>query len=153
MLVFSVVFAAVVSGYFFLLSSRTAKPDISPGTGIVSIGDLTIPVVLADTPALRERGLSGRASLSQDSGMLFVMDSSDVHAIWMKDMRFPIDIIWIDEFLRIVTITADASPNSYPTVFYPSSPAKYILEVNTGFAREHGISVGDRVSFENALSN
>lgn len=139
--------ALILLGAAFTLRHGESSLDTEK-TGMVIIRDLGIPVVVADTPVLQEQGLSGRKILSQDSGMFFVMETSALHGFWMKDMLFPIDIIWIDESLHVVSIIANAAPESYPSVFYPSSPAKYVLEVNAGFARMHGISAGDAILFE-----
>ncbi len=113
----------------------------------IHIGSLTIPVTVVNTPELRERGLSGLRALPVGTGMLFDMESIGNHGIWMKEMLFSIDILWIDELNRINTIIAHAGPDSYPRIFYPSSPALYVLEVNAGFAEEQKIKIGDRVSF------
>jgi len=138
----------IVAGYvLFTLSSQPAS-GVVDRMGTVSIGRLTIPVIIADTPELRTRGLSGRSALPQDSGMFFDMKSDGNHGIWMKEMHFPIDIIWIDRSLRIVTIEANAAPDSYPKVFYPRSLARYVLEVRAGFAVEHGITLGDQVAIK-----
>ncbi len=61
----------------------------------------------------------------------------------MKDMKFPIDVIWLDENYRVVNIVKDARPDSFPEVFKSEAPAKYILEVNAGFANRNSIKVGD----------
>ena len=80
--------------------------------------------------------------------MLFAFGSSDRHGIWMKDMRFPIDIFWLDEYGQIVFIKKDAQPDSYPEVFLPNSPAKFVLEVTAGFAEENSLKIGDKISFK-----
>lgn len=64
----------------------------------------------------------------------------------MKDMKFPVDVIWLDKNYRVVDIVKDARPDSFPKVFEPSASAKYILEVNSGFAKRNGIEAGDDLS-------
>ena len=71
--------------------------------------------------------------------MLFVLDTPSIQGVWMKDMEFSIDIIWIDENKKIITIARDVAPVTYPQVFYPTELAKYILEVPAGFAATHGV--------------
>lgn len=100
-------------------------------------------VLVADTPALRERGLSGMSRLDAD-GMLFIFDQPD-NGLWMKDMVFPLDIIWISPDLQVVDITEDATPESYPHLFHSQHPAQFAVEVPAGFVRQHHISIGDRV--------
>lgn len=112
----------------------------------VVIGTTTIVVEIEDTPAAREQGLSGRVSLADGSGMLFVFEQPGTYGFWMKDMNFALDMIYADASGRIVTIVRDATPESYkqnpPQVFYPSSPALYVLEVPAGFADSHTIVEG-----------
>ena len=85
----------------------------------------------------------GKFFLSDEKGMLFIFDDMGYPAIWMKDMLFPIDIAWLDSDFRIVDIAADVSPQTYPTVFRPELPAKYVLEVNAGFFASRGVKEGD----------
>ncbi len=102
---------------------------------------------IADTPALQERGLSGRASLGARSGMLFVFQTPGMYSFWMKDMDFPIDMIWIGADKRVVKIDEGASPSSYPNTFRPTADVQYVLEVNSGFARKLGIVTGTKLVF------
>lgn len=98
----------------------------------IKIDGITFNVLVADTKEERSKGLSGRAGLDARQGMLFVFPENDQHGIWMKDMKFPIDIIWISENLRIVDIKRDASPDSYPESFTNVRPARYVLELSAG---------------------
>ncbi len=77
--------------------------------------------------------------------MLFVFDKPDIYSFWMKDMLFPIDMIWISEDGKVVYIERDARPESYPNSFIPDAPAKYVLEVNAGFSEKNNLKVGDKV--------
>lgn len=95
------------------------------------------------SPAERSRGLSGRSSLPDGQAMLFVFPASARHGIWMKDMRFPIDIVWLDESKTVVDIKRNATPDSYPHSFRPVEPARYVLELNAGFVERHNIVPGD----------
>ena len=117
----------------------------------VRIGNVPVRVAVADTEDERAIGLSGRETLAATEGMLFVFEESAYHAIWMKDMRFPIDVIWIDERLRVVDITRDLQPDSYPRQFEPSVPARFAIEVSANYAEAFGIRVGDLVSVPAAL--
>jgi uncharacterized membrane protein (UPF0127 family) len=111
----------------------------------VVIGGQEIYVNLADTPIEQERGLSGKKNLGEKQGMLFVFDEPGVYPFWMKDMNFPLDIIWIDENSHIIYIQKDAKPDSYPKSFGPNKNSKYVLEVNSGFSNINNIKVGDSV--------
>ena len=100
---------------------------------------------VAGTNALRARGLSGRERLEPGKGMFFVFLKDDRHGFWMKDMRFSIDIIWLDSEYHIVDVKKDATPASYPEIFWPSRPARYVVEVPAGFFDEHHLKAGDVV--------
>ena len=114
----------------------------------VEIEGVSVNVELAQTNTERWKGLSGRSTLAEDSGMLFVFKTDGQHGFWMKDMFFPIDIIWINKDEVVVHVETAVAPESYPNVYEPILESRYVLEVNAGFSDEHMISVGDEVSFE-----
>jgi uncharacterized membrane protein (UPF0127 family) len=121
--------------------------DISTAKGpYVIIAGVRLSVEVADTPAERGRGLSGREMLPENSGMLFVFDTPGRHGFWMYGMKFPLDIIWIDERLRVVYFVENAQPcvNICET-YEPPADALYVLEVNAGFVKKYGLKVGDVV--------
>lgn len=109
----------------------------------VFLGGTEVAVTIADTPDSRTLGLGTRDKLGDNEGMLFVFDDDQPYGFWMKDMRFPIDIIWFDANRRIVYAKEHADPSSYPGVFVPSAPARYVLEVPAGFFSLHHLKVGD----------
>lgn len=107
-----------------------------------------VPVLVAKTADERTRGLSGRNALPEGiQGMLFYFDREDYHGIWMKDMKFPIDIIWISKEGVIVSIDTSVLPDSYPTTYRPKFPALYALETTARYAETFDIKVGDTVTF------
>ena len=132
-----VIFGGLVSLNIF---SQDSNADIQKHKLI--IGKTEIFVDIADTLAERTKGLSGRDMLPANAGLLFVFDINDKHAIWMKDMKFPIDIIWIDERFIITDIVENVSPSSFPEIFEPKNSARYVLETNAGFTRKNGINIG-----------
>lgn len=108
-------------------------------------------VEIAKDAAAVQKGLSGRASLSKDRGMLFIFEQPARYRFWMPDMHFPIDIIWI-EGGRVVDLDKSVSPEFDPLAprFYsPERPVRYVLETNSGFAESAGIVAGDTISFYN----
>jgi len=110
-------------------------------------------VEVVDTPAARARGLSGRASLPPGEGMLFVFEDTQIHTFWMKDMMFPLDLVWIGEQCNVDSITPDVPPptpeqaDSDLPRFHPPQPVRYVLEINGGEAAAANIQVGDPVAF------
>ena len=113
------------------------------GTQIV-LGEESISVKFAETQSERTIGLSETPSLAQNKGMYFVFEEPDYHGIWMKDMNFPIDIIWLSSGEYVVHIEENVSPETYPTVFKPRQKSLYVLEVNAGFVKKAGIKIGDQ---------
>ena len=134
----AVAVAALVFGLF--VRSPYAHPLI--------IGDTKIWVAYAVTPAEQEQGLSGTKPLRDDQGMLFIFPSDTSVSFWMKDMNYPLDIIWIDSEKTVRDISPDLDPATYPTTFAPSIPVRYALEVPAGFAAQNAIEVGTKVSFD-----
>lgn len=112
------------------------------------VGGTSLQVEIAGTPARIEHGLSGRESLPGGQGMLFVFDRPGLHPFWMKDMHFPIDIVWIAAEKKVVGVTENVTPDTYPQTFWPSTPVRYVLEVNAGGLEEKQIKVGDAVVWE-----
>lgn len=111
----------------------------------VTFGTSTIVVDLAVTQDEKRNGLSGRYFLDDDKGLLFVYEKPSYPAIWMKEMLFPIDIVWLDRSFNVVHVRENASPTTYPQPFRPDLPAMYVLELNAGYLKAHGVSIGDKL--------
>lgn len=109
--------------------------------------DTVIQIEVAKTPDERARGLMFRESLEENRGMLFVFEEEGHHAFWMKNVGFPLDIIWLDRDLRVVHISANTPPcSAEPCGIYTSpKPAKYVLEVKANFTHKNGIKIGDQL--------
>lgn len=131
-----VALAALVT---FIVLFRTA-PDALPSTGV--FGGVTIRMEYATDEASRELGLGKRASVPEDYGMLFAFPRDAFYGFWMKDTLVPLDMFWLDSKGQVVYIAEDVATSTYPHVFYPSAPARYVLETAAGFARAHDIVVG-----------
>ena len=109
-----------------------------------------IPVEVADTLKKRSLGLGKRASLKKGWGMLFVFEKRKPHRFWMKDMQFPLDIIWLDNH-RIVHIIHNAQPvNSKvePEVLTSPVPVNFVLESAAGRAVKLRLKTGQRMNFK-----
>lgn len=113
--------------------------------------DVTLPkgvirAEVVDTQAARELGLSERRGLSEGVGMLFVFEKEGRYGFWMKDMQFPIDIVWISSSGLVVQIVEHARPEDYPdTTYINTIAAAYVLEMREGDIARYGIKVGSRV--------
>ncbi len=107
-------------------------------------GGVPVEVELALTPATRQRGLMFRNRLGRNQGMLFVFPQALARSFWMKNTPLPLDIIYIDTKRRIVSVAKRTEP--YSTRAIPSDgPARYVLEVNGGFADSHGVEADQEV--------
>lgn len=106
-------------------------------------------VEIADDDASRSQGLMFRDELARNRGMLFIFPDQRLRAFWMRNTRIPLDIIYLDRDLKVVSISANTPPcraasNRCPS--YPSAgPAQYVLEINAGLAAELGLEPGDRI--------
>jgi uncharacterized protein len=117
-------------------------------TSQVVINNKVINVELAQTPSRQEKGLGGRDFLVADSGMLFIFSDLAIRIFWMKDMEFPLDIIWIKDN-TIIGITANVPvPISQENLPIYASPAEvnYVLEVNAGFCEKNNFKIGDKAN-------
>ncbi len=151
----------VLSGALILAGTSNVNKQSTP---VLLINEKTIHVELADTEEKRIRGLGGRETIGGDRGMLFVFPKSDTYGIWMKGMRFPLDVVWLSptrtdadmtqtnaerkQTLVVVDMKENVAVETYPNVFYPGSPALYVLELKGGSAKKNGIHVGSAVNLK-----
>ena len=134
-----------------LIFNKSFAEEIVYSHGIVttSTGE-KIPVEVADTLKKRSLGLGKRTSLKKDWGMLFVFETLKPHRFWMKDMQFPLDIIWLDNH-RIVYIIHNARPaNSRddPEVMTSPVPVNFVLEIAAGRAAKLRLKTGQRMKLK-----
>jgi len=130
---------------------RAVKIDpAAPVRVVVSTpeGDVAVTVEVADTPKVIERGLMGRSELRAEHGMLFFMGREKDWAFWMRDTLIPLDIIFITRQLTVAGVVHQATPRSEQGRRV-GSPSLYVLEVNGGWAEQHGVSAGAKVAFDN----
>ncbi|HER19527.1 MAG: DUF192 domain-containing protein [Halothiobacillaceae bacterium] len=117
------------------------------------LGDRPVMVELATTPASRERGLMHRARLADDQGMLFLYEQPATRTFWMHNVRFAIDILYLDADWRIVDRVLSAPPCPVePCPGYPSArPARFVLELPAGNSDRFGLTLGERLTPPNRL--
>jgi uncharacterized protein len=98
----------------------------------------------------RQMGLMFRPSLPLDHGMLFIFEQPDFHGIWMKNCKFPIDILWLDGERKVVYVAEKVPPcKAEPCpVYQPLQRAAYVVELSAGQARKEKAVVGSRVEFK-----
>jgi hypothetical protein len=105
-------------------------------------------VMIADTPAQKNRGLSGTESLPSDRGMLFTYKEAQKPEFWMKDMLIPLDFIWINNG-EVVDLHEDVEPAEVqpPNTITPKKKVDMVLEVNAGVIQGYNIKIGDEVVY------
>jgi len=133
---------------FLILSSLMLCGCAEKHFKTVYVTTRCIQAEIVDSDLKRQQGLMFRKKLADNKGMLFIFEQEGMYSIWMKNMNFPLDIIWIDAQKRIVDIREGALPckESCESLF-PKGEARYVLEVNSGFTRKHKIKIGDMINF------
>ncbi|MDR7133564.1 uncharacterized membrane protein (UPF0127 family) [Lysobacter niastensis] len=128
-----------------------ALAGCASGTGLwVELGGQRYAIEIADDDAERARGLMFRDELAVDHGMLFIHERQEPLAYWMKNTKIPLDILYFDDALKLVSQQRDVPPCSLGDRCppYPSNaPARYVLELNAGEAARIGLKDGAELKF------
>jgi uncharacterized protein len=162
----SIICAAVILYFNPAISSTLGQQDNKPQPMVdgeassvtngyrqilIRINGLVLNADIAATDEQKRMGLSVKSSLAENEAMLFVFDNEAQHPFWMKDMKFPIDIIWIDRDKTVVHIEHNLPPCESgllcPT-YTPIQDSLYVLETVAGFTERHGVARGTQVDFE-----
>jgi uncharacterized protein len=115
---------------------------------IIEGENISFPVTIVDTEEKREHGLSNTDSLPSKTGELFIFETPGNYGFWMKDMNYPLDMVWIDKNLKIIGVTRNISPSTYPDIFYPPKAVQYVIEVNANEAEALGLKVGKNITIK-----
>jgi uncharacterized membrane protein (UPF0127 family) len=104
---------------------------------------------LAVSDQQRAQGLMFREKINEDQAMLFIFEEEDIHSFWMKNMRFAIDILWLDGQRRVVHIENRVPPCSKDPCpsYVPATAAAFVLELEAGFVEKHELRLYDRIEF------
>lgn len=143
----------LIGGVFVLLIALVVAYAVAAfkPTTRVQVGGGVYNAWVADTEAERIQGLSGVEKMSPGGGLLMQFDSDDKWGIWMKDMKIPIDIVWLDKAKKVVYIVKNASPETATSVTYtPLDEARYVLELTAGSVDKAGIHTGAIAQFDEA---
>ncbi|MEO6761354.1 MAG: DUF192 domain-containing protein [Candidatus Saccharimonadales bacterium] len=114
-------------------------------TARLDVAGHSITLEIAHTDAERQAGLSGRDTMAENQGMVFTFEESSKQCFWMKDMKFNLDIIFLDSNHQIVKLYHNLSPQSYPKS-YCASDTRYVIELNAGQSAKLGLNIGQRLS-------
>ena len=117
----------------------------------VTVNGLVLVTDISVTNEQRTKGLSEKDDLAENEAMLFVFGSEAKHTFWMKDMKFPIDIFWLDSDGKVVYIKESMQPciSTIICILYtPNTDSQYVLETVAGFTQRHNVSMGTNIDFE-----
>lgn len=152
-----IIYGLLVAVILFFVFLRFRGIDLFPNliggnNSTVTINKQTFKVEIADEDEERIKGLSDRKSLDKDRGMIFVFGEKDKYGFWMKNVNFPLDLIYISDN-KIVDIVKNAEPKTKDAtdiqIYTPKEDANYVLEINGGLSDEFGFEIGQEVTFEN----
>lgn len=137
--------AVLIGGYFYFQNLKIEEEQITAKS---------YNFLLADTQEKRVQGLSGKDFLPSDTIMFFDFEKEDDCVIWMKDMKFSIDAIWLDSEFKVIDFQRGILVSSYPFDTYAPFSRKfpfevflcrYLIETNEGFIKENAVQIGDNV--------
>jgi uncharacterized membrane protein (UPF0127 family) len=106
-----------------------------------------VTVEIAERGPDRQRGLMYRKSMPDDHGMIFLFEEREEHTFWMKNTCIPLDMLFIDDDGTIVGIEEN-TPTMTERTFSVGCPSRYVLELNAGWTRRHGVTAGQKVRLE-----
>lgn len=151
--ILSVIIAVVILAVIFGGSAKPAKTAQNCGNyrddRNITINNHTFRAEAPDNEAAFEKGLGGRPCILPDEAMIFPFTAAGQYPFWMKDMKFPIDILWINPSHEIVAEKVNLQPSSYPNKYAnPTSlPAQYVLEIRANRTKELNITPGTIAQF------
>jgi hypothetical protein len=128
-----------------IVDNEPNGPTMQYETRTITMDDVHLTVEIADDTEKITRGLMFREHLPDDRGMLFLFERERPYTFWMMNMKINLDIIWLNSDGKVVHIVENAQPcvdefNTAPCTYTPDEPAKYVLEVNSGFVNTYGIT-------------
>lgn len=118
---------------------------------VITVNGLELAADIAETNDQRTLGLAVKDTLNENEAMLFVFSTERAHSFWMKNMKFPIDIIWLDadkEVVHIENSLVPCLPDSSCQTYEPNADSLYVLETVAGFAQKYNVTEGTLVGFD-----
>ena len=147
-LVLIILVGIVGGGLWYLTQNKTRRHDMPVVTA--TIGSTPFRLYSPQTDQDRQTGLAAFNNIASDEGMIFRGLDPGVQSFWMKDMKFDIDILWIDSANKIIHIVYAVPRDSYPKTYQnpPSTESSYVIELNAGTCDKYGIAPGMLVSIK-----
>lgn len=144
-LILTLIMAGLAETFLPITGSGESIAGKPSNYALVEIAGQTLRAKIAYTEKEKTRGLSNTPSLAAAEGMIFYYPNAGRYSFWMKDMNYPLDIIWLNSNAEVIAIEENVSPDSFPRSFGPNADSNYVLEINAGKAREWGITKGTKL--------
>lgn len=149
---FALLLVIASAGFYYLKGdekpAEVCQTNSALATKTLTANNVQLTTEVAASGTEQATGLSGRNCIADDHAMLFPYAVAGDYCFWMKDMNFSIDMIWLDDEKKVVTIAANVSPETYPKQsFCPERPAQYIVEVQAGKAKASGWGIDTQFVF------
>ncbi len=126
----------------FVMDNMIGRTKLTLGDGVYS-------AKLATNRDERDTGLGGLGSLGESRALVMAFPEDGLWGVWMKDMKFPIDIIWLDSAKKVIHIEQEISPDiGTSRTFYPRSPARYVVELPSGSVKLKSIKLKQTANFD-----
>ncbi len=143
-LIIAGVLIAVAAAFVYIILPNLPQSKVS-----LQFGDGVFHASVAADDNSRAKGLSGVTKLASDQALLMIFPKEDKWGIWMKDMKIPIDIVWLNSDKKVVYIVKNASPDvSTSETFTPKSVAKYVIELPAGTVDGKAIGTNTTAIFQ-----
>ncbi|WP_100183256.1 DUF192 domain-containing protein [Candidatus Nitrosotenuis aquarius] len=149
---------ATAAAIIYIINNQAYETGLEPQSNKERYHQAKIDIdgfeILADvayTDEQLEKGLSIKDNLNEDEGMLFIFQNEGQHNFWMNNMKFPIDILWLDAAGKVIHIESNLQPCTSEfncTVYEPQNNSLYVLETVAGFAEKHQVEIGTDIDFE-----
>lgn len=138
------VFVIVVGGWYVWAGYRFKDADDGK-IDWLTLRNSSYFLSTASSAEEQQKGLGGLTGMHASRGMIFPYDKEAERCFWMKDMRFPIDIIWVDANKKVSHIEQNLQPDTYPQSY--CAPGQYVIELNAGEAHKNGLKTGSPLNF------
>jgi uncharacterized membrane protein (UPF0127 family) len=153
--IFGIILVIFIGIVLFQFGSKDKKNSFSGEalftTARVTINGQTFNVATAKSPAEQQEGLADRDAITVNQGMLFLYNNPGYYSFWMKGMRFPLDIIFIqnNKVIFVVENAQTLQPNNdSPPLYQSLEPSDMVMEINAGLAKRYNIKKGDSVKIQ-----
>jgi uncharacterized membrane protein (UPF0127 family) len=138
-LIFFIIIIIIIGSSVFFINKKEKK---------IYTPNKVYNVSVAKTEEELKTGLSNTNNLNIDTVKLFIFDKPDYYGFWMKDMFYPIDIIFLDTNMNVISYFDNVNPDSYPKTFSPTEKSQYVLEMNAGQRLQSGLDKNIKVYYK-----